>query len=85
MMALQGFCDVGIKRQVMKQTVTLLDININVRERNKFVTIVIGVLEQFYPQTELAYIHRLGIDVNPEKTMLDDGSLFMEECFLNAG
>ena len=29
----------------MKQTITLLDIDVNVRESNKFVTIVIGILE----------------------------------------
>ena len=33
----------------MKQTVTLFDVDVYIRKCHKFVTIIIGVLEQFYP------------------------------------
>ena len=69
----------------MKQTVTLFDVNVDIRQRYKFVTIIISILKQFYPQTQLTYIYWLRIKVHAEETMTDDCNFLVEERFLNAG
>ena len=65
-----------------KQGVAALDVDVDIGQGLKPAILIIGILQQLYPQAQTAYLDALGVDVHAEKAVLDDGAFLLEEGLL---